>query len=163
MPILRLAGKAPRRRRPVNSALGGRLRSLHLRFRHGVSAWFVILAIAIANGALREAVLIPHIGSVPGTALSGLLLSVASVLVACLLLRRWPAASVRSAAWLGISWLLATLAFEFAFGLARGRSLTELLAAYVFKGGNLWPVVLACLALAPYVYTRFSRAGPATT
>jgi hypothetical protein len=38
-------------------------------------AWLLILACAIANGVLREAVLIPAIGKRSGLTLSGVLLS----------------------------------------------------------------------------------------
>ena len=40
-----------------------------------LTIWFVVLVMAIANGTLREAVLIPVLGGVPGLILSGVLLS----------------------------------------------------------------------------------------
>ena len=55
---------------------------------------------------------------------------------------------------MGLGWLALTLVFEFSFGLLRGRTLAELLAAYRFEGGNLWPVVLAVTALAPWLAAR---------
>lgn len=40
--------------------------------------WAGIVVLAVANGWLREAVLIPRIGRFPGLVISGLLLSLAS-------------------------------------------------------------------------------------
>ena len=49
-----------------------------------VAIWAAILLLAIANGALREALLIPKIGSPAGLVLSGLLLCALILAVACL-------------------------------------------------------------------------------
>ena len=130
----------------------------HLSPTHAVLGWFTILAAAIGNGGLREEVLIPHLGATAGTAISGVLLSIAVCIVATLLLRwRRPRLPIH-AAWLGLGWFLATLAFEFGFGLLLQRkSMAELLGAYTFEGGNLWPVVLLTLLVAPFVVARLDR------
>jgi hypothetical protein len=129
-----------------------------LSFTHAVVGWCCILVLAIANGGLREAVLIPQIGSALGTAISGLLLMLAVCLVAFFLLRLRPPRKVSHTIWLGAAWLFATLAFEFIFGaLVQRKSMRELLAAYTFQGGNLWPCVLLAVLVAPYVVARFSR------
>ena len=51
----------------------------------------------------------------------------------------------------GLGWLALTLGFEFSFGLLRGRTLDEILAAYRFEGGNLWALVLLVTACAPWL------------
>jgi len=51
----------------------------------------------------------------------------------------------------GLGWLALTLGFEFSFGLLRGRTLDEILAAYRFEGSNLWPLVLLVTACAPWL------------
>ncbi len=111
--------------------------------------WIGILLLAIANGALREAVLIPKLGAPAGLILSGVLLSALIVVVAYLSL---PWLGVRHPLHLwgvGIGWLFLTLVFEFSFGLWQGKSWPALLQAYTFRGGNLWPVVLLVTTLAP--------------
>lgn len=55
----------------------------------------------------------------------------------------------------GILWLALTVGFESSFGLARGRSLSSLLDAYRFKEGNIWPVVLLSISLAPAIGAFF--------
>jgi hypothetical protein len=116
--------------------------------------WVGILVLAIANGVLRESVLVPGLGTPPALVLSGLLLSSLIIGMAYLLLpwlqlhRPWHFWAV------GFGWLALTLIFEFSFGLWQGKSWSELLEAYSFKGGNIWPVVLAVTALAPFIAAK---------
>lgn len=113
-------------------------------------AWLVILMLAMANGALREAVLIPRFGTAGGLVASGLMLSALVVLVAIVLVRSTPGIGVSQGMRIGALWLGLTLAFEFGFGrLVMHRPWAELLAAYTFKDGNLWPVVLLVTLAAP--------------
>lgn len=114
-------------------------------------AWLLILCLAVANGALREAVLIPSLGSASGLVLSGVMLCVCVALVAYVLVRIEQAVTVKQSALVGVLWLCLTLAFEFGFGrYIQHKPWPELLAAYTFNGGNLWPVVLLVTLLAPY-------------
>ena len=120
-----------------------------------LTVWFVILVLAIANGTLREAVLIPVLGGVPGLILSGVLLSALILAVVYLSLPWFGSAPVARYIALGLSWLCLTLVFEFTFGrIMQGKPWSELLEAYTFKGGNIWPVVLLTVAAAPYVAAR---------
>ncbi len=131
---------------------------------HAAAAWLVILALAVANGGLREALLVPRLGRPLGTALSGVILIAAIFLVTWGLVRwRRPGSAAR--AWrVGAGWLAATLAFEFGLGrLVQDRTWPELLSAYTFENGNLWPLVLLAVLVAPAACTaaaRFPR-GPA--
>jgi len=122
----------------------------HLTFVHAAGAWLLILVLAILNGGLRQAVLVPWLGSIAGTALSGVVLIAVVVGVTWTLLR-WRRPRDASQAWrVGAGWVAATLVFEFGFGrLVQGRSWAELLSAYTFENGNLWPVVLIALLIAP--------------
>jgi len=123
-----------------------------------VLVWLGLLVLAILNGALREAWLFDALGRGPGLVASGLILSALILAVACAC-ARWLDPPSAAAAWrLGLGWLALTLAFEFGFGRLQGRSWTELLAAYSFSDGNLWPVVLLVILVAP-VLARRLRAG----
>lgn len=102
----------------------------HLSVTNAISGWVLILLFAIGNGALREALLMPALGAVAGMVTSGLLLIAAMWLVSYLLLRLRPARLPVHGLWLGVGWLVATLAFEFCFGMVvQGKALAELLAA----------------------------------
>jgi hypothetical protein len=123
--------------------------------RKAVLVWLLVLALAVANGAFPEAVLLPSLGKPAALVLSGLLLA-ACIVAAAFLFLRWPH-PLTTAAWLGLGllWLALTLLFEFAFGrFVRGLSWQELLAAYQFRDGNLWPLVLVVTFLAPLLGAR---------
>jgi hypothetical protein len=118
-------------------------------------AWLVILGLAIANGILREETLIPALGKPGGLILSGVLLATLIVLVAYGLARFTPAFTASQGLRIGVLWLGLTLAFEFSFGrYVQHKSWAELLDAYAFKEGNIWPVVLVVTLLAPYLALR---------
>lgn len=120
-----------------------------------LAIWFAILMLAMANGFLREFVLIPRLGTPAALVLSGLLLSALILGVAYLSLP-WLKPGSPIQYWLvGFGWLALTLVFEFSFGLLQGKSWPVMLEAYSFKGGNLWPLVLAVTALAPYLAAKF--------
>lgn len=116
--------------------------------------WLGILALAVANGVLREAVLIPWLGQAPGLVISGVLLSLLIVCVAYFALPWLAVRRVGHLVVIGAGWLILTLIFEFSFGFLRGESLSMLLEAYSFKGGNIWPLVLLVVACAPYLAAK---------
>lgn len=117
--------------------------------------WLGILVLAVINGMLREAVLLPMLDKPLALILSGIPLSALILAVAYLSLPwlgRMPVAGYLT---VGLGWLCLTLIFEFAFGrLVQGRPWPELLEAYTFRDGNLWPLVLLVTAAAPYVAAR---------
>ena len=115
-----------------------------------LGAWLVILALAVANGALREIVLIPVLGQTTGLVLSGALLSFLVALVSFAFVRLSHGITILQGFRVGASWLCLTLAFEFSFGrYVQHKSWSELLDAYAFQDGNIWPVVLLVTLLAP--------------
>lgn len=120
-----------------------------------VGVWFVILLAAFANGALRELILIPAFGSMTAQLASGVLLSVAVVAIAVLGAPWLGSMHPTDALLIGLLWVCLTLTFEFGFGLlVQRKTLATLLAAYTFKDGNLWPVVVVVTGLAPLVAAR---------
>jgi hypothetical protein len=119
--------------------------------------WLGFVGLAIANGAVRQALLAPRMSDAAAHAWSSVTLSAAILLVAWLTIR-WIAPRSRRDAWLvGLLWLALTLAFEFLAGhYLFGTSWRELLAAYDVLSGQLWVLVLATTLLAP-VATYWSR------
>jgi hypothetical protein len=119
-------------------------------FLKSLAAWFVILCLAVANGALREAVLIPVLGKQVGLVSSGVLLTAFVALVAYLFVRSVRGMGLSNAVRTGILWACLTVLFEFGFGRwVQHKSWAELLDAYTFKEGNIWPLVLLVVLLAP--------------
>jgi hypothetical protein len=113
-------------------------------------AWFILLAVAVANGALREAILIPATGDVPGRAISTVMLSAAILLVAWLTVG-WIGVRTAARGWaVGALWVGLTLAFEFLAGhYLLGKPWSVLLEDYDVMAGRIWPLVLVTTLVAP--------------
>jgi uncharacterized PurR-regulated membrane protein YhhQ (DUF165 family) len=117
--------------------------------------WLCILVLAILNGILREEVLVPALGGFAALVASGTLLS-ACIFVVALVAAPWYG-PLPSSRWIlvGLFWLLLTLVFEFGFGhLVQHKTWPELLAAYTFQGGNVWPLVLVVTMASPWLAAR---------
>ncbi|MEE4253700.1 MAG: hypothetical protein V2I50_06630 [Desulfuromusa sp.] len=119
-----------------------------------LTVWAGILMLAVLNGTLREAVLIPTLGTAAGFVLSAVFLSALILVVAYLSLPWLGARRSVELFGIGLGWLALTLVFEFSFGLWQGKSWQVIFEAYTFTGGNIWPVVLVVTALAPYLAAK---------
>ena len=113
--------------------------------------WFAILVLAFVNGLLRQAVLLRSFERSVAFTLSGLILITGIVVVSVLSIRWLGRFTLPQYLALGLLWLVLTLAFEFGFGLLRGNSMATLLDAYHFRDGNIWPIVLVAVLLAPAI------------
>jgi hypothetical protein len=120
-----------------------------------VVVWLLILVLAVLNGGFREVVLLPSIGRQGAFVLSGILLSSCIVIVAVVFARWLRLRGLSQCLFAGLIWLCLTLSFEFGFGLfVQERSWAEMLEAYTFKDGNIWPLVLVVTFLAPLLAAR---------
>ena len=119
-----------------------------------IFVWAAILVFAICNGAFRDVVLANALGQVPARFLSGVILCVAIVAVAALAAPWFEFAQSRFRWYTGGLWLVLTLGFEIAVGYAQHQSWQQLLDAYTFQGGNLWPIVLFTTFIAPWAGAR---------
>jgi hypothetical protein len=121
-------------------------------------AWFVMLLVSIANGAVRDFTYGKHMDELTAHQLS----TVSSVLLLGVVIwgfvRFYPPSSGREAVSIGLMWMALTVAFEFLFfHYFGGHSWSELLANYNVLKGRVWVVVLIWVAIAPYVFFRLSR------
>jgi len=121
-------------------------------------AWIGILVLAILNGALRQGLLIPRFGEHVGHIVSTLLLSIL-VLAAAWVLMPWVRPlTVRDAWFIGLLWLVLTLAFEFLGGhYLFGSPWERLLADYNVAQGRIWVLVLISTLLAPVLVHALRR------
>jgi len=118
-------------------------------------AWCVMLLVSIANGGIRDLTYGKHVDELTAHQLS----TVSSVLllgiVVRVFVRLYPPDSGRQAIWIGLIWMAMTVAFEFLFfHYVGGHSWAELLGNYNVFSGRVWIVVLAWIAIAPYVFYR---------
>lgn len=130
-------------------------------FGRAVLVWMLIVPVAIANGMLRELLLVPTLGEPAARAISSLTLATAVVLVARMSLARIGPATL-SAAWtVGLIWLALTLAFEFLAGhYLFGAPWQALLAEYNVAAGRLWIVVLVAALVSPPMMFRVAHSHP---
>ena len=112
--------------------------------------WAAIIPMAIANGILRDAVLVRSLGQKMARTVSGLSLS-AVILAWTILTIPWlPLPGLMQYAGVGLLWLTLTVAFEFFFGrVVAKKSWQELLRAYRFENGDIWPLVLMAVTVSP--------------
>jgi hypothetical protein len=114
-----------------------------------------MVAIAVANGAVREGGLRHWLGEGPARQVSTLMLLGFFALYMAAVFRLWPLDSPAQALGVGAMWLVLTLAFEFTLGrLVSQLSWPELLAEYNLFAGRLWVLVPLWVAVAPYVFFR---------
>ena len=126
-----------------------------------IAVWLAILVCAVANGGLREAVLVPAFGKTIASLVSGVLLSAIVIAIAVVAVPWLGARTTSECVYVGFLWLGLTLAFEFGFGrLVQHRPWQQLFQAYTFREGNLWPVVLVVTLIAPLLAVRIR--GPAS-
>ena len=121
-----------------------------------LNAWFVMLVVAFINGVLRDFTYGKYLPELPANQLSCLTGIVLLGVVMFFFVRRWPPASARQALYIGLFWMMLTVAFEFLFfHYAAGHPWPELLANYDIAGGRLWPLILLWVAFGPYLFYRF--------
>jgi hypothetical protein len=119
--------------------------------------WLGILVFAILNGAGREVILVPALGTEIAFVLSGALLSLFVIVIAYISLPWLGPARPIGLLSVGLGWAALTIIFEFSLGLWQGHSWSFMLAAYKFEHGNIWPIVLVVVASAPYVAAKLRR------
>lgn len=113
-------------------------------------AWFPMIVIAVANGAAREAWLVPRW-------LSTMALIVLLGLYMSFVFRRWPLSSSAQAIAVGAMWLALTVAFESGLGWWSGLSWAQMTAEYNLAAGRLWSLVPLWVGVAPYMFFRLTR------
>ncbi len=107
---------------------------------------------------MREILLFPHVSATTAYLISGVLLCLI-ILVVTSVSASWLRFEQRGQSLLtGLLWLSLTLAFEFSFGLGvQQRSWAEMMEAYTFKDGNIWPLVLLVIFVAPAIARHIHR------
>ena len=123
-----------------------------------VLVWIGLLTLAILNGAVREALLVPSVGRAAARALSTVILS-ALIAAAGWIAMPWIEPHTRRDAWVvGGLWVVLTLGFEFLAGhFLFGKPWPELLADYDLVAGRIWVLVLIVTLVTPIA--AFTLAG----
>ena len=121
-----------------------------------LQAWFTMLGVAMVNGGLRDMMYGKQLPALLANQLSCLVGIILLGVVMYLYVRHWSLSSARQAIYIGLFWMALTVAFEFLFfHYVGGRSWTVLLESYDMASGQLWPLVLLWVLVAPYLFYRF--------
>lgn len=124
-----------------------------------VIIWFALLVVAFVAATLRTALLEPRVGEQTAH-VAGTLVVVAAFIGVIWLSAPWvvPELARSELLTLGLSWTLATVAFEFGFGhYVMGHPWSRLLADYDLSAGRIWVLVLLTLLLMPLVAGELQR------
>ena len=123
-----------------------------------LTAWLVMLLVSIANGAVRDFTYGKHMDALTAHQLSTVSSVVLLGLVIWGFVQLYRPSSGQKAVLIGLLWMGLRVAFEFLFfHYAGGHSWSELLGNYNIFKGRVWVVVLAWVAIAPYVFFRLNR------
>ena len=120
------------------------------------AVWLVLAVLMSANGVFREAILRPRLGDRPADLLSAVLGIALILLVTALAFR--PLVGLPVGRLLATSLLLVglTVIFEIVIGRAIDhKSWEELAGNYAIWRGKLWPLVLAVVALTPFLWGQW--------
>ena len=125
-----------------------------------VLGWFVLLVVAVINGALCDALYKSATGDHAAHQISTLTGILLFGIVIWAMTRRWQIVSSAQAWKIGIMWVVMTVCFEFGFfHFVGGKPWSELLDAYNVFAGQVWVFLLIWVLIAPYVFYRFGRRG----
>ena len=129
-----------------------------MRLLKSFIVWICFIPLAILNGGLREYVLFRLFGEETALLVSGILLSIFIFLITWLMLPRLvKGCGMKDCLIMGGCWVLLTVAFESAAGIAGGSTITEILSAYNPSTGNLWVFVLVTTMLSPVLLKVFRQ------
>ena len=132
--------------------------TVNLLLRAG-AIWFVIAILAIGNGAIRESILVPHLGQSLALPVSGISLSIIVFIVAYLSFPFFGKHDSRAYFLIGFQWVSMTLIFEFMFGhYVIGKSWSSLVQVFNIMSGDLFIIVLAVSLISPLFVAKIKRA-----
>ena len=121
-----------------------------------IGAWFLFMVLAIINAGLRNQVYKPRVGDLRAHQISTIIFIALILITTYTLLRRSDLElSDSEALFVGILWLVSTIAFEFIAGhYVFGNSWEKLFSDYNILKGRIWSLVLLTIFFAPYIVNK---------
>ncbi len=134
--------------------------SLPISIGRFATVWLIMAVAMSANGVMRELVFKRAINSGNADVLSAIVGVGLIALITAIGFRPIDDASAGPLLALSAALVVATVLFETALGrFVDHKSWSEVLGHYNLLRGELWPLVLAWLAITPFVWARWARRG----
>jgi hypothetical protein len=111
--------------------------------------WLGIVPLAILNGALREGILDPLMGSKLANPVSCAILCLLIYIVSIIYVPRLGKGSKGVYIKIGLLWVFATIIFETVLSLLMGMFFKDIITAYNVVTGNYWLLVVVFIGFAP--------------
>jgi hypothetical protein len=113
--------------------------------------WMPMIVIAIANGTLRQFVLLKYMDELKAHQLSTIILIVFCAVYLWFVFPGMQIGQGRQALMTGLLYVILTIIFEFGLGRMNNRSWDLLLQDYHIFKGRIWPLFLLALLVLPYL------------
>jgi hypothetical protein len=134
--------------------------SLPISIGRFVAVWLIMAAAMSVSGITRELLFKRMMNAGSADALSAIVGVALIALITSIGFGAIQGATISGLLALSAALVVATVLFETALGrLVDHKSWSELLAHYNLRRGELWPLVLAWLAVTPFVWARWARRG----
>lgn len=119
--------------------------------------WFLMCIIAIINGIIRNGVYSPIVGEYVGHIISSfILICIFSLVIALYYNNIKGKYENRNSLYIGVLWLIMTIAFEFIFGhYIVGHSWERLFADYNLFQGKIWLLVLITPLISSILWGKY--------
>jgi hypothetical protein len=124
-----------------------------------VLSWFVLLAVAFLNGAVRQFGYPSTLGDFAARQVATGVGAVALGATIWFILRRWPLPRASQAWATGALWAALTVVFEVALVRGGGRPWDDVIAQYALWKGSLWPLLVLWVLAAPAALSAVQRSG----
>jgi len=123
-----------------------------------IGIWFLFVLLAIINGTLRVALIIPLVGAYIGHVISSIIFIAVIFTVTWFYIKSRRITSKKIAFQIGLIWFVLTVAFEFLFGhFVMNNSWDALIHDYNILEGRVWLLVLAAIMFAPPICCSFTK------
>ncbi len=121
-------------------------------------SWFILMILAIINGAARDLLYLSKLGKEKAHALSTLTLMIVILIFTIVFQKLKYIENLNESMLIGVWWFILTLAFEFLAGhYLFKRSWKELLENYKINEGKLWILIPIEVLIVNYVVYIFNN------
>ena len=125
--------------------------------KQSIAAWVLLAVLMVVNGTVRELVIAPEMDAYTAQVISTAI-GIAIVFAFAYFFIRSERVATLTAAWkIGALWTVLTVLFELGLAYATGVRSNALFAAYNVVEGEVWPVLVLAVAVAPAFWVYHFR------